>query len=175
MSKKNPNLDWAISGEWGKQWYWTPRINPGYDRVRRISRKHAVKTFWGWSNWDTVQENEQMELMKELHKELETQRLFYDSGITVPKPEGIFGVTIRNFPYFESRRVPGFVMQYIPGVMVDQMFRTKFHSEVDQKHREEREKAMALGYVPGEAHNAIWNPKERKVYLIDFRFWVRKK
>ena len=106
-----------------------------------------------------------------LFHEYEIQKELYESGISVPKPFGVY--SIKNTE--DSNYYPGFIMRYIPGKNLWELpisFREKIYGLRDL----ELNKARDLGFKPGRdiKYNFIWVPEEEKVYLIDFNFWRKK-
>ncbi len=154
-------------------WYFTPKVNPKYNRVRRISDTHVVKLPGGFD--EPLSEETKKERLHDLYKELRVQTLAYNSGLAVPKPEGILEVSIRNFLWFR-KNIQGLVMEYIPGLTLEELYkqdRTAFF-EASRQRDTEVQKARNLGFTP-EDHlcwlNTIWNPEKQKAYLIDLQLW----
>jgi len=83
----------------------------------------------------------------------------------VPKPEGVFDI---EHP-FSKIIVPGFVMEYIPGIRLSRVNETLATSSWLNEIR----KVRSLGYymVDWGDNNALWVPEIKKIYLIDFESW----
>ena len=57
-------------------------------------------------------------------------------------------------------------------------FRISELTKISKKVQEQIKKAESLGFIPSDdvekLENVLYNPKNNKVYLIDFAFWTRK-
>lgn len=112
--------------------------------------------------------------LSRLRQEHDVTNEVCQAGLSVPKPEGLFRIPM--LPFGESS--PAFVMQYVQGnTMMDLSTWKKLSAEIRDKLHAEVEKAQKLGFSTVDAlhlGNAIYNPEENKVYLIDLELWVRK-
>ncbi|MBI5066248.1 hypothetical protein HZA97_08490 [Candidatus Woesearchaeota archaeon] len=162
-----------VSRSWPDQWEFTPKLDPEYNRVRRISSSHVAKTVLGYQFWDKTSFFWGLKLLRDLNKEITKQTVLYNLGIAVPRPKGLFNVTFRESSLEEGIVVPGFVMEYIPGITLSLMQQEDVFPEANKMYEEEIRRAKALGFYPGDEglHNAIWNSEKRKTYLIDFADW----
>ena len=64
------------------------------------------------------------ETLSWLHRVLETHAEAYDAGICVPRPVGIFGVTVRNDDnpqFFDGVVYPGYFMERVYGIRGDKI------------------------------------------------------
>ena len=177
------SINELVISRWPEQWVETPKVNPQYNRVRRISETHVVKfpeicESKDIFQWYKSSEERCLESLQEVCKEFETHLLAFNLGLSVPKPEGIFEVFLRE--NYRSVNIPGLVMEYIPGITVYELF-TSNHPDIfnaELQRNEELEKFEKLGFYDWDADNdlnAIWNPEKRKIYLIDFQYCeVRK-
>jgi hypothetical protein len=178
----NKSLEEIVIGKWSEQWNVTPRVNPDYDRVRRISEKHVVKLPLAYSDnnvCDWVEATEKIRLiyLQKLHREFQMQKRVFNLSLSVPKPEGIYEVTIRNSKSCSGVIIPGLIMEYISGSTLRQLERRGHYNvlaKADSQTRIEIERAQRLGFFSLDANidsNIIWNPKKRIIYLIDFQDW----
>lgn len=105
---------------------------------------------------------------RRFEKEERISDRLHSVGVSVPKPEGVFG--IKNPETGEY--VPCFVMEYIPSKNIGRN-RLKVH----EKYSEEKEKAAKEVLEINDTridHNVLWCPSRDRVYLIDFGFWKEK-
>ncbi len=105
-----------------------------------------------------------------LEKELKISKELYLSGISVPKPKGIFPI---RFP-LEVK--DGFVMEFIEGKTRFALDRNEF-KHVENLLKIELKKVKDLGFRPYDIYimgNSIWSPEKDKLYLIDFASWSKK-
>ncbi len=166
------SLEDIVQGRWPVQWKETPRVNESYDRVLRISETHVVKfpgQLIGWNMYDALLRDF---CFRKLIKGFELQKIAYDLNLSVPKPEGIFEVEIRN----PSFNLPGFVMEYVPGEPLSEILIKKGScaiSDITTLMYAELDKAKALDFKPGDTNfaNAIWSSVQNKIYLIDLEGW----
>lgn len=120
------------------------------------------------------------EAMEKLKHEHEIHAELYRGGVQVPKPEGIFNLHLegRLDRLFGRRNfvLPSIVMQRIYGIPSNSPEVMPFFQNVHDQFCEELEKVRRLGFVPGIDHgsNILFDPKEQKLYLIDFESWVRR-
>ncbi len=97
----------------------------------------------------------------------------YRSGISVPRPEGVFEVS----SLWRRQTYPAFVMERICGaVRMDKLSnqdRSGVYDFARQLREEEAEKASRLGFIVADAtdRNCFYLPQDKKVILYDFLFW----
>lgn len=100
-------------------------------------------------------------------------RALYHCKVSVPKP---FGLTRIINP--ETKKVvPGFLMQYVDGQTIFKIIPGELKEKVIQLRDREVAYAKRIGFIPVDEdypENAIWHPKEEKIYLIDFALWKRR-
>lgn len=118
-------------------------------------------------------------------------RELYDAGISVPKPEGVYALTLpcllplrarissfvfrRHLP--DDYRVPAFVMERIHGKAYHKLSE-KEKSKARELHLLEMEKVSATGITPSDqsiAHNCLYRIDDDKVFLLDFGGWCKKR
>ena len=164
MIEQQQNLENIVAGRWPEQWFLTPQVNEEYDRVRRISKTHVVKLPRNYLSLGI------------LYKEFKIQELAYLAGLSVPKPEGIFEVKIRDRIFAKKRK--GVVMEYVPGILLEDLKGTDIFFKAKNQRDMELEKAEMLGFTHFDAIcylNSIWNPEKQRIYLIDFESWGFRK
>ncbi len=174
---KELQLDDLVPEFWSDQWYFTPKISSDYEQVRRISNTHVVKTVGVAKDWRKENDRWTRNFIFGCREELETHTRVYNSGLSSPKPEGLFKVIIRA-PLKRGIIIPGFVMEYIPGQTLQDLYEHDedvFFEAVKQRDAEiQKAKDMGFSFC-GNDHlslfNAIWNPEQQKTYLIDFALW----
>jgi len=165
-------------------WEITPRVNEEYWNVFRISEEHVVKLPFGSDELDYYS-HYFGEKLKKLFNEALIQKQAYDFGLSVPKVEGMFNVSINPGDNLPKLTLPGLVMEFIDGktfcdLLLDE---TEFVNLEDkllakQKLDEELRTARMLGFIPSDAYNllnAIWDSDTKDVYLLDFEYWKVKK
>ena len=108
-----------------------------------------------------------------LENELNICSELFELGINVPKPNGLF--LIHNTFLDEFR--PAFVMEKIKNIDLRD-FRISELTKISKKVQEQIKKAESLGFIPSDdvekLENVLYDPKNNKVYLIDFAFWTRR-
>ncbi|MBN1793268.1 hypothetical protein JW826_06305 [Candidatus Woesearchaeota archaeon] len=127
---------------------------------------------------------------KKTKREYRMGRFLYENGISVPRPHGIELITLSSdtqgvtWPRgFSSRAYPAFVMDYIEGVVLDDLvfsinagtntpWQERKHAR--KMYNREIEKVRDLFVAPLDLglHNSIWNREEDRIYLIDFQGWI---
>ena len=130
------------------------------DNVYRIGNSNYAAKF---GRLDYFSHNDQV---LGLEKEYRIAKKLHGEGVSVPKPEGVFGVKHPKRDGF----FPCFVMEYIPPKKVRWYQKRK----VDRMYKHEIQKATELGYSVCDSypqHNTLWSPKRKKIYLIDFEYW----
>jgi len=110
---------------------------------------------------------------RELLQELRAQRALFKGGISVPKP---FKVSLLRL----DELVPALIMKEIQGESMNKMpdageTYTPEMARAIELRSAELEKAGRLGWVNKDIcnFNAIYNPREDKITLVDFRFWIK--
>ena len=170
----------------------TPNISGHKERIFQISEQHVAKIVRHWR----PSKNNRTNL---LQHECEMTTEAYQNGLSVPRPEGIYAVTLfepeRNqksqknlFPiprpgslYAELPSEPvrlqkpqiaiAFVMQYIKGSYPHDS------ESALELYDLEIAKAKHLGFIPGpdQSHSqSLWVPEEEKIYLLDLEYWTRR-
>ena len=135
------------------------KINYGvHGEIYALSRKYVAKIYRDPSR---------------LKREHGVSRILQREGISVPRPEGLY--TVRLDPF---RLRQGFVMEYIHGIIGEDIVCKKKYEEIRSKVerlvREEVRKCEDLGFVCNDAtriDNSIYKPKEDKIVLVDFCNW----
>lgn len=94
----------------------------------------------------------------------------YNSGVSVPKPHGLFLVYDSTFGEY----LPAIIMERIKNVSIKNL-RVSEQEYLGALRDLEMEKAENKGFIPGDDSesfgNYLYSKKEDKVYLIDFMFW----
>lgn len=118
--------------------------------------------------------------ISELQKEFEICKHLYENGVSVPKPEGVYRVSLDFVP--SAKRAlygvllpPVFVMEYVSGLVDEQDFSFKEKDKAIDLMEKELDKASGPGYTSGDVGfgNFIYQPEQEKVVLIDFGLWER--
>jgi hypothetical protein len=148
------------------KYFWERRIGEGStSSVYILSRDHVAKVL-------TLRRLTTSEQQERLRREYERLKELYDAQISVPKPEGVFdivteGYVQRLFGYLER---PGLVMERIHGVDASKV-KGDSKEIVRDLYQQEMEKIRQLGFRPeGGLHNAIYDPKKGKIFIVDFDF-----
>jgi tRNA A-37 threonylcarbamoyl transferase component Bud32 len=106
-----------------------------------------------------------------LNHEYEVCKDAYESGVSVPKPEGIFSVMHPK----EKQIYFAFVMEYINGKTLLEFYKiwkTDITEMWDLAEKEnEKLRKINLFNSDARAENIIWNSEKKKIYLIDFGHW----
>lgn len=160
----------------GQTLFWTSEMGRG---VYEISREHVAKTFrenrleisyCGDGSLDSYQ----TELfIPEAVDEFEILKKAYGSGLQVPKPEGLYGVCLKN-EYIEFNGVPALVMQKIPGCHICDITDPE---EIDEAYRQFENQiniAEEKGFIPRDNRydkNILWDNNKKKTYIIDLQDW----
>ncbi len=107
-------------------------------------------------------------LERHLQHEFELGSLLSKEGISVPRMYGLASLLLPE----HSR--PALVMEYVPGVKVDDMKEMRAHAI--SLLIQEREKAYALGFFGTDLRraNGIYVPELDKVVLVDFISWKKE-
>lgn len=156
------------------------------DRVQRVSSGLVAKFPRGWeylggteSSSKPLQFRVGSESLQSLVHELQMLTKAYQAGISVPKSEGLFVVPKQQHGLVNQmlrRKIltPAILMQYIPGTTINRL-PPDLYLNAQKLRDEEREKAVSLGFKTYDLHsgNVIYNPLEKKVYLIDLEMWQR--
>ena len=92
--------------------------------------------------------------------------LYEQEGITVPQSYGAF-----KFKKYDEE-FPGFTMDFIDGFDIRYLSKAQQDS-LHQRIFPQLKIAKQLGYQPSSdvLDNAIWVPKQARIYLIDFTLW----
>jgi hypothetical protein len=103
------------------------------------------------------------------------------AGLSVPRPEGLFSITITgDFPYVDSEHpqgrvvVPALVMERFDGVPFRDIENYDERAKALHLFQEEIDKATALGFVPFDHWywgNSLWNHERQQVHLLDLGMW----
>lgn len=100
-------------------------------------------------------------------KEFEIGKNLFQNGVYVPEMINVFS--------FDNPIQWVLVMERLQGANLTEFFGRKIPTEIEKKRRKQIGKAKSLGYKPSnDSHaneNAIYCPKEKRVYLIDFVDW----
>lgn len=146
--------------------------------VALITAKHVGKfpRFWHFD----IPNDQRESALRKLKQEHDIVSEAYRAGICVPKPEGMFTVTIDKSAVLKriyaqtGEKLPTFVMQYIDGQKLSHI--KEISAEVNDLWENEIEKATKSGFTTFDAQdwNAIFNPEQNKVYLIDLEYWGRR-
>ncbi|MBW2978266.1 hypothetical protein KY331_05455 [Candidatus Woesearchaeota archaeon] len=134
--------------------------------VLRLSASHAAKLHL---------ENPPSRMsLRSLEEECSIAKGLYDSGVSVPKPLGVFQVSV-DLGSVSYRNHPAFVMEYVPGRTLNGL--SPETQETAKALRDaEIAKAREAGFVPGDYSwegNTIWSPQRQRAYLIDFETWKK--
>lgn len=142
--------------------------------VVRVSAGLVAKFVWSCGD-DSIVDDSDMGVYC-LEKEYKIARELFEGGVSVPKPEGLFGVRADglNLISMQSRKlIPAFVMGYVEAAE-----KMSFDEQAIRRDLADREgaKAIALGWNPpfDVYWNALYVPQERRVYLSDFVLWTKK-
>lgn len=107
-----------------------------------------------------------------LEKEFAFASNLFLEGVSTPKPEGIFSILINN-PFPVKRNA--YISKYIEGIdFWDYCYGRSFDflKRAQELFSLEINKVKKMGYIPGDhCNNAIYSPKEDKVYIFDFEEW----
>lgn len=157
----------------------TPYI-PDRKDMLLISDEHMAKILPHWELWDENHPCPYLELFIERkQKEYEMLLRAYDAGLSVPKPQGVFNLEIRDIvksfkTIIEPAIVPGLVMEYISGRYIDKIVSENEQKEANRQLNTQVKKAEELGFLPVNHYtflNSIWVSKEKRLYLIDISDW----
>ncbi|GEM_PF-6781729 len=147
--------------------------------VQRVSPGFVAKFARSWEDNVGTEETEAKSIQW-LTREMDMLTEAHDRGVSVPKPRGLFLIpkVKRGFLNLFIRKTlptPAILMQYIPGLTLDRLQGENSFEAYKLRDKEIR-KAGSLGFDPIDCHegNAIYNPLEKKVYLIDLEHWKRK-
>ena len=148
----------------------TPIIGWGHTSlVFAISENTAVKVIRD----DSLYKNCNPERFFE--KGLETQKLFYESEIAVPRPYGILEVTLKHETSQEdimSGTRVGLVMQRLHGFKGSSAT-GDLRKKLEDLLRVEKERALALEYIPCNGLiNTVYVSDEDRLYFIDLCDWI---
>jgi RIO-like serine/threonine protein kinase len=130
--------------------------------VFRISPDYVVKV-----PHDSVPE-------QNLGKEYYIHQRLFNSVIRVPKPLGIFRVSIYSLDQFPVTET-GLVMQFIRGEKGAKASAIP-KKEIIRKLDSELQKCLDLGFIPFDEgiHNCLLEDDTHEIYLIDFAGWKFK-
>ena len=136
-----------------QRYYLTPKLGEGnHGIVYAISPDHAVKLSKNCS----------------LTRELNHLVNFYENGVSVPEPQGIFSVEIRPAPIsLWNTQLEGLVMQRLYGTLVNQLD-GDLREMADYLLKLETIKLLELGYIKTKSRqNTMYDLTEDRVYIID--------
>lgn len=101
----------------------------------------------------------------------------FGNGIRVPKMHSLIELDSAwlRFGHFNSHSNLVFLMQRIPGETILYSKCNNKYAEATQLLKEELKKVSKLDLITMDMgkHNAIFNPHDGNVYLIDFDLWSR--
>lgn len=150
--------------------------------VFRLSDDYAVK--FKTEGWPLRKISDDNSVPYNLSSEFQVLRELYNRGVSVPKPFGVFRVDVQTlYPlhistFFKQRSFPGLVMEYIPGVFIENAPKEK-RGELKARAFSEMSKAINLGlsyvqegYNPNK--NVLWVPESDKIYLTGFDFLLSR-
>jgi tRNA A-37 threonylcarbamoyl transferase component Bud32 len=151
-------------------------IDSGADgTVYRLNSDLVAKFPLRSDQWGAENLHNRGSLRDRATREYEMTRSLYRSGISVPRPEGVFNLNVcRNEVCFLE--VPAFVMEYIEGIKLSDCWGAN-DVRARQLRDEEIMKAESLGFLSGDwltAKNSIYCPREDKIVLLDFALWRRE-
>ncbi|MBS3169841.1 serine/threonine protein kinase [Candidatus Woesearchaeota archaeon] len=95
----------------------------------------------------------------------------YSAGISVPRPEGVFALTL---PIYHC--VPALVMEHVKGKNYEQLSASE-QATARQLHALELDKVWELGFVPDDqkpSKNCLYRLEEKRVIMFDFGQWDRR-
>ena len=107
-----------------------------------------------------------------LVNEYKIAKYLYRHGIAVPKTYGLIKERFKPEQYGLIRTFY-LIMERIPGEEIGNLIGEN-RTEAYKQLKEEIGKVLKLGISPTDSlseTNSIFNPKTRKLYLIDFGFW----
>ncbi|MGV8152236.1 MAG: hypothetical protein ACP5OG_04075 [Candidatus Nanoarchaeia archaeon] len=148
------------------------RIGYGKDgMVYKISQNHAAKTVIMPSDKEAHRGISVFNNVKALAKEYLIAKMLNENNVNAAYPYGLFGLEFKN----NTR--PAYVMEYLDGDNLYKLSRKLSLGEMsrlEQKMFQEIYKVgeLGIGVWDDMPRNAIWTPKNDKVYLIDFADWT---
>jgi hypothetical protein len=125
-------------------------------RVYRVSDDKAAKI---------VDESD----LEEIKREEETGRVFYNEGIAVAKPFGIYRIPRRKGIVLRRTELnPALLREYLEGIPLSNLSGDKFKVAMDSFNRQ-LEHAERIGYDAWDLHfaNSLWVPSRNKTHLLD--------
>ncbi len=117
------------------------------------------------------------ETIRYAQRELTISEGLYASGVSVPKPEGLFAL---SFPRLGLPRIPAFVMQYVDGKDWS-YFSGEQQKRVERAFDVEIAKARTAGFIPADDALSDWNVlytvnnDKIKAVLFDFGGWKERR
>ena len=167
----------------GQEYRLTLDISPARKGAYLISRDLIARPVPNWELYygNFVNPNLDSELAH-LNNEYEIFSEAYKLGINVPKPEGIFNVALSNFESLRSLLkpilTPALVIERINGIPIDNISDENERVSAEVCLDEELRKAKERGFNPFDSiweDNSLWDPVNKKIYLIDVDCWKRLK
>ena len=148
-----------------------------YGGVYKISENHVAKTERNWNLWNDKNPCPYLEKwLDNLETILKTNISAYEAGLNIPKPEGIYLISLKKpgiISHFkQSQLVPALINQQILGIPKSQIKNRHERKLASKRFYDEIEKAKSLGFSPGDHKfdgNSLWDGN--KIYLIDLDDW----
>lgn len=151
--------------------------------VFRLSDDYAVK--FKMEGWPFRKISNESSVHYALGSEYRVLKELHTRGISVPKPLGVFKVSIQNLPsfrppynftFFRSQSFPGLVMEHIDGIFIENAPKEK-RKELTDRALEEVSKAIigGLSFIHegyDASKNALWVPETDKIYLTGLDFLI---
>lgn len=169
----------------------TPHVSPSpsLSPVYLVSQNHVAKPNRRWLSAVFTGDVEERLVYYKRSIEKEQNRLLHEytllheahrAGLAVPKPEGLFTVTLYD-PSCSfltiPRSAPTLVMEYLKGTIRLDKIDSKEENIARRKYGAELEKARQLGFEPDDTGygNALWQPATQRAFMIDLECWRRKR
>ncbi len=140
---------------------------------KRFSRDFSIDSLFDEDWYNNKEYNKKAnKKMRKLENEVIMGKKAKEFGLNVPNVNGVY--LIRNND--SGRSFPGLSIDFLDGQTVSKMTYDLKNKDVENKWKEEIKKAEKNFIIgdPTDRDNAIYVPKEDKVYLIDFSDWKLK-